>query len=91
MLRGGLLVATVLLGLEPTAALAASTVTLVMGGEGYDGPPTFAVSFDGKPVGAGTVSGAIDSGEWPSGRSCTGQLLVRAKEAMHAPARAKGA
>ncbi len=43
-------------------ALAAdSTLTLVMGGEAYDGPPKFAVSLDGKPIGEGTVAAAIDT------------------------------
>ena len=34
---------------------------LVVGGEGFGGPPKFAVSFDGKPVGEGQVSLAIDT------------------------------
>ena len=45
----------------PGLALADQTLTLVVGGEGFDGPPRFAVSFDGKPVGEGTVDAAIDT------------------------------
>jgi outer membrane protein OmpA-like peptidoglycan-associated protein len=47
----------------PGIALAAdSKLVLVIGGEAYDGPPKFTVSFDGKPLGEGTVSSAIDTG-----------------------------
>lgn len=46
----------------PVAAWAAdSTLTLVIGGEAYDGPPKFAVTFDGQPVGEGAVAAAIDT------------------------------
>ena len=41
--------------------MADSTLTLVVGGEGFGGPPKFAVSFDGKPVGEGSVASAIDT------------------------------
>lgn len=44
------------------AAMAADNqVTLVMGGEAYDGPPKFEVLFDGEVVGKGTVELAIDT------------------------------
>jgi outer membrane protein OmpA-like peptidoglycan-associated protein len=46
----------------PAGVLAAdSTLVLVVGGEAYDGPPTFEVDFDGKSLGKGTVAAAIDS------------------------------
>jgi outer membrane protein OmpA-like peptidoglycan-associated protein len=37
-------------------------LVLVIGGEAYDGPPKFAVTFDGKPLGDGIVKAAIDTG-----------------------------
>jgi outer membrane protein OmpA-like peptidoglycan-associated protein len=50
------------LGLLPSAALAqASTLHLIIGGEAYDGPPKFEVSFDGEVLGEGTVRSAIDT------------------------------
>jgi outer membrane protein OmpA-like peptidoglycan-associated protein len=46
----------------PSVALAQTgTLVLVMGGEAYDGPPKFSVSFDGKPLGEGAVAKAIDT------------------------------
>jgi outer membrane protein OmpA-like peptidoglycan-associated protein len=51
------------LALSPATAFAAdSTLVLVMGGEAYDGPPKFEVSFDGEALGQGTVAAAIDTG-----------------------------
>lgn len=38
-----------------------STLVLVMGGEGFDGPPVFEVDFDGRSLGQGTVAAAIDT------------------------------
>ncbi|HWA17419.1 MAG TPA: OmpA family protein [Devosia sp.] len=38
-----------------------STLVLVMGGEAYDGPPKFEVTFDGKLLGEGAVAAAIDT------------------------------
>lgn len=52
--------ATILVGV-PGLALAESTLTLVVGGEGFDGPPKFSVSFDGKPLGDSAVASAIDT------------------------------
>jgi len=44
------------------AAVAADNqLTLVIGGEAYDGPPKFEVLFDGEVVGKGTVELAIDT------------------------------
>lgn len=49
--------------LIPTLALAApSKLVLVIGGEAYDGPPKFSVTFDGKPIAEGAVDKAIDTG-----------------------------
>jgi len=45
----------------PGLALADSTLTLVVAGEGFDGPPKFTVSFDGKPLGESAVASAIDT------------------------------
>jgi outer membrane protein OmpA-like peptidoglycan-associated protein len=38
-----------------------STVQLIVGGEAYDGPPRFEVSFDGKVLGEAAVEAAIDT------------------------------
>jgi outer membrane protein OmpA-like peptidoglycan-associated protein len=52
----------ILFGYGAGGALAESSrLQLVIGGEAYDGPPRFEVSFDGKPLGEGTVSDAIDT------------------------------
>jgi outer membrane protein OmpA-like peptidoglycan-associated protein len=54
--------AGILLCAVSTGALAASSrLQLIIGGEAYDGPPKFEVSFDGKPLGEGVVSDAIDT------------------------------
>ena len=45
----------------PGWALADSTITLVLGGEAFNGPPAFSVTFDGQPVGQGSVAAAIDT------------------------------
>lgn len=45
----------------PSLAFADKTLTLVVGGEGFGGPPRFAVAFDGKPVGEAAVQAAIDT------------------------------
>jgi outer membrane protein OmpA-like peptidoglycan-associated protein len=44
-----------------TATGADGTMVLVLGGEAYDGPPKFEVTFAGKTVGEGVVSAAIDT------------------------------
>jgi outer membrane protein OmpA-like peptidoglycan-associated protein len=50
------------LALSSTAALAqTSALHLIIGGEAYDGPPRFEVSFDGEVLGEGTVRSAIDT------------------------------
>jgi outer membrane protein OmpA-like peptidoglycan-associated protein len=43
------------------AAQAEATLTIVVGGEGFDGPPKFAATFDGKPLGEKVVASAIDT------------------------------
>lgn len=54
--------AGILLCAVSTGALAASSkLQLILGGEAYDGPPIFEVSFDGQLLGEGTVSNAIDT------------------------------
>lgn len=40
---------------------AGSSVQLIIGGEAYDGPPKFEVTFDGKVLGEGAVNAAIDT------------------------------
>lgn len=51
-----------ILAAMPGAALAAdATLTVIAGGEGFDGPPKFAVSFAGRPVGDATVEQAVDT------------------------------
>jgi outer membrane protein OmpA-like peptidoglycan-associated protein len=60
--RGGAGLAVVLCGLLPAAALAQpSRLHLIVGGEAYDGPPKFEVTFDGEVLGEGTVEAAIDT------------------------------
>ncbi|MBI4923701.1 MAG: OmpA family protein [Devosia nanyangense] len=55
--------AAICIAMFPAIAVAAdSTLVLVLGGEAYDGPPKFAVTFDGKSLGEGTVAAAIDTG-----------------------------
>ena len=55
--------AAILLCAASGAALAASSrLQLIVGGEAYDGPPRFEVSFDGKPLGEAAVNAAIDTG-----------------------------
>lgn len=44
-----------------TALAADSRLQLVMGGEAYDGPPRFAVLFNGREVGEANVDAAIDT------------------------------
>ena len=50
-----------LVAMAPGAVLANSKLTLVLGGEGFDGAPKFTVLFGGKPVGDGTLDTAIDT------------------------------
>jgi outer membrane protein OmpA-like peptidoglycan-associated protein len=51
------------LGLSAGGALAdASRLQIIIGGEAYDGPPRFEVSFDGKVLGERAVDLAIDTG-----------------------------
>jgi outer membrane protein OmpA-like peptidoglycan-associated protein len=46
----------------PGAALAeASRLQVILGGEAYDGPPKFSVSFDGQVLGEAAVEAAIDT------------------------------
>lgn len=46
----------------PMAAMAESSrLNVIIGGEAYDGPPRFEVTFDGEILGQGVVNGAIDT------------------------------
>ena len=46
----------------PGAALAeASRLQVILGGEAYDGPPKFSVTFDGEVLGEAAVEAAIDT------------------------------
>lgn len=59
---GAAMMAAALLCALPGSALAASsTLQLIIGGEAYDGPPRFEVTFDGKVLGEGAVDAAIDT------------------------------
>ncbi|WP_374625597.1 OmpA family protein [Devosia sp.] len=58
----GALAAAMMLGATGTALAAPSTLQLIVGGEAYDGPPRFEVSFDGEVVGEAAVDVAIDTG-----------------------------
>ncbi|MBK8083978.1 MAG: OmpA family protein [Devosia sp.] len=52
-----------MLSVISTSALGApSQLHLIVGGEAYDGPPRFEVSFDGKVLGEAAVEAAIDTG-----------------------------
>ena len=57
-----MVLAMCLAGATGQALATDSTLTLVMGGEAYDGPPKFSVSFAGQLIGEGTVAAAIDTG-----------------------------
>lgn len=48
-------------GLASPVLAADSSLTLVVAGEGFDGPPQFEISFDGQPIGQGTVAAALDT------------------------------
>jgi outer membrane protein OmpA-like peptidoglycan-associated protein len=62
-IRRAAISAAALLCLLPGAAFAADSIlTLVVGGEAYDGPPKFEVSFDGKVIGEREIDAAIDTG-----------------------------
>ncbi|MEO6395716.1 MAG: OmpA family protein [Devosia sp.] len=68
-----------------------STLVLVMGGEAYDGPPKFEVTFDGKVLGEGAVAAAIDTagvGRFADARDKTQYIqsfLFRIPEALFDP------
>lgn len=50
-----------LLGLSAPALGADNLLTLLIGGEAYDGPPRFEVMFNGTVIGEGAVESAIDT------------------------------
>lgn len=61
IVRPAALAAILLCAVSTGAFAASSRLHLIIGGEAYDGPPKFEVSFDGKPLGGGVVSDAIDT------------------------------
>lgn len=61
IVRPAALAALLLCAVSSGALAASSRLQLILGGEAYDGPPKFEVSFDGKPLGEGVVSDAIDT------------------------------
>ncbi len=62
MLRISIAVVAMLLGLGATETLAQSSrLQVIVGGEAYDGPPRFEVSFGGKVLGEAAVESAIDT------------------------------
>lgn len=71
----GLLVAAVLAA-APGAAAAQSVLTLVVGGEAYEGPPRFEVTFNGTPIGEGVVERAIDT-------AASGRFIDATPKASH--------
>jgi outer membrane protein OmpA-like peptidoglycan-associated protein len=56
-----LVIAATLAAVPGIALAAGNTLVLVIGGEAYDGPPKFSVTYDGKPLGEGVVKSAIDT------------------------------
>lgn len=56
-----LVVAAILTVIPGLALAAGNKLVLVIGGEAYDGPPKFSVTYDGKPLGEGVVKSAIDT------------------------------
>lgn len=58
--RAATLAATLMLAAAPALA-APSTLQVIVGGEAYDGPPRFEVTFDGKVLGEAVVNAAIDT------------------------------
>ena len=61
IVRPAALAAVLLCAVSSGALAASSRLQLIIGGEAYDGPPKFEVSFDGKPLGEGIVGDAIDT------------------------------
>ena len=59
-LKTAALVAALTLCAVP-ALSAESSLQLIIGGEAYDGPPKFEVTFNGKVLGEGAVNAAIDT------------------------------
>ena len=58
---------------------------LIMGGEAYDGPPKFEVTFDGKVLGEGAVAAGDRHGEGGPLRRCRGQDAVCAELRLRDP------
>jgi outer membrane protein OmpA-like peptidoglycan-associated protein len=60
-LKTAVLAAAFALCAVPGAFAAGSSLQLIIGGEAYDGPPKFEVTFNGKVLGEGAVNAAIDT------------------------------
>ncbi len=58
----GAILAALLTGGSTSVLAGPSTLQLIVGGEAYDGPPRFEVSFDGEVLGEAAVDVAIDTG-----------------------------
>ncbi|HYI06088.1 MAG TPA: hypothetical protein VD858_14445, partial [Reyranella sp.] len=54
-------VLTAMTALSSTALAQDGNLTLVIGGEAYDGDPRFAVTFGGTELGEGVIDTAIDT------------------------------
>ena len=61
MHKAAISAAAMLCMLGGAAQAADNTLTLVLGGEAYDGPPKFEVSFNGTVIGKAAVDTAIDT------------------------------
>jgi len=61
ILKTAVLAAAFALCAASGALAAGSSLQLIIGGEAYDGPPKFEVSFDGKVLGERAVNAAIDT------------------------------
>jgi outer membrane protein OmpA-like peptidoglycan-associated protein len=60
-LKTAALAAAFVLCAVPGAFAAGSNLQLIIGGEAYEGPPKFEVTFDGRVLGGGAVNAAIDT------------------------------
>jgi outer membrane protein OmpA-like peptidoglycan-associated protein len=61
MRSGAAALAAAVILLPIAAAAESSRLSVIVGGEAYDGPPRFEVTFDGQVLGHGIVDAAIDT------------------------------
>ena len=64
-----------------SASAQSNVVTLVLGGEAYDGPPAFKVTWNGEVIGEGVVDTAIDT--VAAGRLVVDGIVRIAPETFH--------